>query len=180
LNIVIRVPSYQVDGGGSAPAPGTPFPIYAYINGQFVLDLTGLVNTASAATSLPSFFRIAGTAGGSFYMSDFFVIPDNTYFFISTPIIDTEMQNPDFIEGYNYAINIDYENLNDKTDFIQARSDLELQVPQRRFNDTEVDSENLFQTQFYEQGLLDGLKSLSNASYGYLSVDYENNKLIFN
>jgi hypothetical protein len=176
LNIVIRVPSYQVDGLGSAPAPGTPFPIYAYINGQFVLDLTGLVNTASAATSLPSFFRIAGTAGGSFYMSDFFVIPDNTYFFISTPIIDTEMQNPDFIEGYNYAINIDYENLNDKTDFIQARSDLELQVPQRRFNDAEVDSENLFQTQFYEQGLLDGLKSLSNASYGYLSVDYENNK----
>ena len=176
LNVVIRVPAYNVTGLGGAPPPTTDFPIYVYINGQFVLDLSGLVGTATAATFTPSFFRLSGTAGGSFYMSDFFVIPDNTYFFVSTPVIDTEMQNPDFIEGYNYAINIDYENLNDKTDFIQSRSDLSFQVPQPRFNTQETDSENLLQTQFYNQGLLDGLKSLSNATYGYLSVDYQNNK----
>lgn len=176
LNVVIIVPAYAIASGGFYPAPGTAFPIYAYINGQFVLDLTGLVNTTAGTAFLQSYFRISGTSGGSFYMSDFFVAPHNTYVPVTEPEIQPSIQVPDLIEGYNYAIDIDYENLNNKIDFIQSRSDLEFKIPPRRFNDTDIDSENLYQTQFYNQAVLDGIKSLSNASYGYLSVDYSNNK----
>ena len=164
LNITISAPDSNV-------APGTGYPIYAYVNGQFVLDLTGLINTTP--TGGLGYFRIAGTAGGSFYMSDFHVAYGNA---TGKGGVQPSYKLLDFVEGYNYATNIDYENLNDKADFITNRSSIELEVPQRRFNDTDTDSENLLQTQFYEQSTLDALKSLSNASYGYLSINYENNK----
>lgn len=163
LNIVVQAPSSSVGAGDD-------YAVYVYINGQFVLDLTGLIDTSAVATAGLSYFRISGTAGGSFYMSDFYVAYGTLRGKGGAAI---EFNVPNFIEGYNYATNIDYENLNDKAEFINNRSNVNLQVPAERFNNSDVDSENLFQTQFYEQSTLDALKSLSNASYGYLSIDYD-------
>jgi len=149
-----------------------PSPIFVYVNGKFCIDLSTFIAPVSDPAA-PFIYTIRGTAGGSFLMSDLFLTAANAIIGgdFSNNVID-----PDFIEGYNYAVDIDYETLPEKAKFIRDRSDIKIKVPQAKFNTNEVDAENLLQTQYYEQSLLDGFKSLSNSTYGYLTMDYNENE----